>query len=356
MQLLPPSRDMVRAFLDADTTYDGLFWAGVSTTGIYCRPSCPARKPAPEHLRFFASCAEATAAGYRPCRRCDPTGALGTAPDWIQPVLKQLETDPGPRITDADLTALGIDAARANRWFRRHIGLTIAEYGRARRLHAAQERLAAGEALDTVALDSGFDSHSGFRDAFVRQYGIPPGQARDADVILEHTFPSPLGPLRVGAIKQGLCLLEFPDPLRIDAAHRGLDRWLGRPIVPGRNMHIDQAIDELGSYFAGRRRTFTVPLVAPGTPFETRVWDTLGSIPYGTTWSYAELARAIGQPDAQRAVGMANGRNRIALLIPCHRVVNTGGTLGGYGGGLWRKHWLLELERHGPTSMTRTAP
>lgn len=345
MQLMPPARDMERAFLAGDAAYDGLFWAGVTTTGIYCRPSCPARKPAAAHLRYFPSCNEATAAGYRPCRRCDPTGALGAAPDWIQPVLRHLDSDPSPRLTDSDLDSMGLDAGRANRWFRKHLGLTVAEYGRSRRLQVAQERLAAGEALDHVALDSGFESHSGFRDAFVRQYGVPPGQADGADAILEHTIPSPLGPLRLGATRDGLCLLEFPDPIRIDAAHRGLDRWLGLPFVPGRNAHIDRAIVELDEYFAGRRRDFTVPLVAPGTAFERQVWAALGTIPYGVTWSYAELARSVGNPDAQRAVGMANGRNRIALLIPCHRVVNTGGALGGYGGGLWRKHWLLELER-----------
>jgi AraC family transcriptional regulator of adaptative response/methylated-DNA-[protein]-cysteine methyltransferase len=181
--------------------------------------------------------------------------------------------------------------------------------------------------------------------AVVRPHGVPASQAAGANAVLEHTIPSPLGPLRLGATGDGLCLLDFQDPLRIEAAHRGLNRWLGLPFVPGRNAHIDHAILELEEYFAGHRREFTVPLIAPGTPFEKQVWAALGTIPYGVTWSYADLARAIGNPDAQRAVGMANGRNRIALLIPCHRVVNTGGALGGYSGGLGRKRWLLELER-----------
>lgn len=347
---------MLRAFASGDASYDALFWAGVTTTGIFCRPSCPARKASPEHLEFFGSTQDAAAAGYRPCRRCDPSGALGTAPDWIRPVLDRIESDPSARVTESDLKSMGLEPGRVNRWFQRNLGLSVIEFTRSRRLQAAQERLGAGESLDAVALDSGFESHSGFRDAFSRQYGVPPGAGRDIDTILERVIPSPLGPLRLGATRAGLCLMEFQDPLRLAAAHRGLKRWLDLPFIPGRNPHIDQAATELDEYFAGRRRQFTVPLVAPGTGFETRVWKALGTIPYGTTWSYAQLAGELGKPSAQRAVGMANGRNRIALFIPCHRVINTGGGLGGYGGGLWRKHWLLELERRASSTPKEPRP
>ena len=180
---------------------------------------------------------------------------------------------------------------------------------------------------------------------------LTPQEARiPSQSLLECTVQSPLGPLRLGATHDGLCLLEFDDPRRLVSAHAGLDRWLGLRATPGRNQHLELAISQLEDYFAGTRRTFTVPLVAPGTAFETCVWTALRSIPYGTTWSYAELAAAMGNPRAQRAVGMANGRNRIAILIPCHRVVNTGGSLGGYGGGLWRKDWLLKHEARTRTS------
>jgi O-6-methylguanine DNA methyltransferase len=172
----------------------------------------------------------------------------------------------------------------------------------------------------------------------------PPQSKIPSQSLVERTVESPLGPLRLGATADGLCLLEFDDPRRLDSAHRGLDRWLGLPCVPGRNAHIDLAASQLKAYFAGTLSTFTVPLVSPGTAFETQVWTALRSIPCGATWSYAQLATAIGNPRAHRAVGMANGRNRISILIPCHRVVNTGGSLGGYGGGLWRKDWLLKHE------------
>ena len=168
--------------------------------------------------------------------------------------------------------------------------------------------------------------------------GIPP------QALLECTIQGPLGPLRLGATAEGLCLLEFDDARRLERAHHGLEHWLGLPCVEGRNAHLDLAVSELKAYFAGTLSAFTVPLVSPGTAFETRVWTALRSIPCGATWSYAQLATAIGNPRAHRAVGMANGRNRVAIVIPCHRVVNTGGSLGGYGGGLWRKEWLLKHE------------
>ena len=172
----------------------------------------------------------------------------------------------------------------------------------------------------------------------------PPAPPPQAATILECTVQSPLGPLHLGATHEGLCFLEFDEPRRLARTHHGLDRWLSLHRVPGQTEHLDLAVSQLEDYFAGTRRAFTVPLVVPGTAFETRVWTALQSIPCGSTWSYAQLASAIGNARAQRAVGMANGRNRISILIPCHRVVNTGGSLGGYGGGLWRKDWLLKHE------------
>ena len=149
----------------------------------------------------------------------------------------------------------------------------------------------------------------------------------------------------VMVIGAGICLLEFTDRRALEAQLATLQRRLGAVLVPGRDALLERLREELAAYFAGARREFTVPLVEPGTPFERRVWEALLAIPYGETRSYAGLARAIGSPGASRAVGSANGRNRIAIVVPCHRVVNADGELGGYGGGLWRKRWLLDLER-----------
>ena len=154
---------------------------------------------------------------------------------------------------------------------------------------------------------------------------------------------SPLGTLVAGATDDGACLLEFGDRRILDAQLESVRTRLGR-VLPGRHRYLDQLRSELAEYFASGRRDFSVPLVYPGTPFQVRVWNALRRIPYGETYSYEKLAWAVGAPSAQRAVGHANGQNRLAILIPCHRVVNKDGKLGGYGGGLWRKQLLLELE------------
>lgn len=158
-------------------------------------------------------------------------------------------------------------------------------------------------------------------------------------------YESPLGPLILAANAKGLCLLEFSDRRMLETQFKVLRTRFQSPLVPGENAHLKRIKDELARYFDGGLREFTVPLFYPGTPFQENVWRNLLKIPYGQTRSYEDLARAIGSPKAVRAVGTANGCNRVAIVIPCRRVVNKGGKLGGYGGGLWRKQALLDLEQ-----------
>jgi AraC family transcriptional regulator of adaptative response/methylated-DNA-[protein]-cysteine methyltransferase len=155
---------------------------------------------------------------------------------------------------------------------------------------------------------------------------------------------TPVGKMMAGATDAGLCLFEFTEPERLEPQMEALGTRLGSTVTDGDHPHIQTAEQEVERYFDGQLRQFTVPLDAPGTDFEMRVWNQLLRIPYGETCSYLELARRVGNPAAVRAVGRANGRNRIAIIIPCHRVVNANGQLGGYGGGLWRKRQLLQLE------------
>ena len=173
--------------------------------------------------------------------------------------------------------------------------------------------------------------------------------------ILTTTIDSPIGPLCGGARDDGVCLLEFTAPERLEPQLEGLRRTLGGTVREGDHEYLQQLRTELAEYFAGRLREFTVPVVAPGTPFQERVWQALRAIPYGQTRCYEDLARQVSTVTAQRAVGRANGSNRIAIVIPCHRVVNKGGGLGGYGGGLWRKEVLLRLEGAGPAQLTLLA-
>jgi AraC family transcriptional regulator of adaptative response/methylated-DNA-[protein]-cysteine methyltransferase len=260
-------------------------------------------------------------------------------------LLKRVEAQPEARTTDGDLRELGIDPARARRFFNQHYGMTFHAYCRGRRMGAALKQIREGVRLDDVALGNGYESHSGFRDAFQRTFGDAPGRGRDSDCLVVSWVESPVGPLVLAATDQAICLLEFSDRRALETQFREIRRRFGAAIVPGRNELIDQLKEQLRLYFAGALREFRVPLDTRGSPFQTRVWKQLQRIPYGKTLSYEGLAEKIGSPRGQRAVGRANGQNRIAIVIPCHRVVNKGGQLGGYGGGLWRKKYLLDLER-----------
>jgi len=317
----------------------------VRTTGIFCRPSCTARKPRPENVEFFATPREASFSGYRPCKRCRPLDADGSPPPWVQRLLARIERDPAGRIRAADLRASGIDPARARRYFQRHYGMTFQAYCRSRRLGEAFRLIKEGATVSEVASGSGFESESGFRAAFEQAFGSSPGRAAAGDPVMLDWIPSPVGPLIAGATDEGVCLLEFTDRRMLEAQLATLRRRVGGALLPGRHRWLDALKAQLGEYFAGRRQHFDLPLVIRGTPFQEKVWRALLEIPCGETWSYRELAARVGLPGASRAVGTANGMNRIAIVIPCHRVVNADGRLGGYGGGLWRKQLLLDLER-----------
>ncbi|MSV34027.1 MAG: methylated-DNA--[protein]-cysteine S-methyltransferase [Bryobacterales bacterium] len=340
---LPPRPEMERAFLDSDASFDGLFFTGVRTTGIFCLPSCPARKPLPRNVEFFPTVKEAVRAGYRPCKRCRPTRT--SAPDWVRDLLRAVDENGAERISESALRQKGLEPARVRRYFQRQYGMTFQAYCRARRLGRSFEAIREGSTIDDAVFDTGFESHSGFRSAFARVFGKPPGQVRDADCIRLAWMETPLGPMLAGAVSSGICLLEFTDRRKLETQFAVLRRRFSLALVPAASPHLLQLKTEMAAYFAGRLSKFAVPLVFPGTAFERRVWKQLLEIPYGETCSYQELARTLGQAQASRAVGSANGRNRIAILVPCHRVVNQNGELGGYGGGLWRKRLLLELER-----------
>jgi AraC family transcriptional regulator of adaptative response/methylated-DNA-[protein]-cysteine methyltransferase len=347
---LPPIREMEDAHRRRDASYDGVFFVAVRTTRVFCRPSCAAPAPKRRNVRYFRSADEAERAGFRPCLRCRPQDVPGTHPAWVQDLLARLEEHPAQRVRNRDLEALGVAPERARRYFQRHYGMTFHAFARARRLRGALEDLRRGTDLDQVALSHGFESHSGFRDAFVRTVGRPPGQSRATTCVTLVWLESPLGPLVAGATDHGVCLLEFSDRRALESELEELRRRIG-PALPGSHPLLDQLQRELGEYFAGGRREFTVPLLYPGTPFQQKVWERLRAIPFGQTITYEQLAWAVGAPGGQRAVGSANGHNRLAILVPCHRVVNKNGKLGGYGGGLWRKQALLDLERGVSTSL-----
>ncbi len=354
---LPARREMERAVFARDASYDGLFVLAVRTTGIFCRPSCPARKPRPDNIEYYPTARDAIGAGYRPCRRCRPMDAGGAAPDWVTELLDRVEADPAARVTDRDIRALRIDPARVRRYFQGRYGMTFHAYCRSRRMSAALDEIRRGADIDDVVFDHGYESHSGFREAFVRAFGTAPGRARGRDAVALALVSTPLGPMLLGATSDALCLAEFTSRRMLARQLDIVRRRFGCALLPGRNAVIRQAEREFSEYFAATRTRFDVPVSAPGTPFQERVWNAVAAIDYGRTQSYESIARAVGRVGACRAVGTANGMNRIAIVIPCHRVVKKDGKLGGYGGGRWRKQALLDLERaNAPRASLKSLP
>ena len=345
MMLLPTPSEMYRALVERDQSFEGLFYACVRATGIFCRPTCHARKPKPENVEFAPTIQEALHRGYRPCQLCEPMTTGSQAPNWLAPLLAEIQQQPDLRLRDHDLRVRGLDPVQVRRTFKRHFGMTFQAYQRACRLGTAMKALHKGSPTLDAGLDAGFESDSGFREAFARVFGDTPGRARGASLLTATWIETPLGPMLAIAGDAGLELLEFVDRRALETELRELRRTLKGAIVPGEHPILRQTKQQLDGYFAGSRRAFDLPLTQRGSDFQLAAWRALCEIPYGETRSYSDMARRIGSPGAVRAIGRVNGQNRIAIVVPCHRVIRADGSLCGYGGGRWRKQWLLDHER-----------
>ena len=345
MTTLPSPEVMYRALAARDTAFDGIFYVAVRTTRIFCRSVCHARTPKRENVEFFATPHDALYAGYRPCLRCRPLDRSRASPRVVEKLLAAVEADPPGRLRDTDLTRMGIDPSSARRAFQRYCGMSFHAYHRARRMGMALTGIRKGKSMIDTQLDHGFESGSGFRDAFGRIFGSPPSQARGLDCLYARWFESPLGPLLALANDEGLHLLEFVDRRGLERELQALRRRVPQHIVPGDHAHLDSIGNELADYFIGSSMRFSTPVKLDGSSFQRAVWRALCEIPPGETRSYADIATQVSKPSAVRAVGRANGDNKLVIIVPCHRVIGADGTLTGYGGGLWRKAWLLEHER-----------
>lgn len=344
MQALPSATRMYRALSERDASFAGIFIVGVRTTGIFCQPGCKARTPLRQNCAFFRTPAEALRAGLRPCKKCRPLDRERGPGPGIAALLDKVETDPDTKITDRELLRLGIDPTTARRGFQRHCGMTFHAYQRARRMARALGDIRKGSSVTQTAARSGYGSFSGFGAAFQRMFGAPPSRAGDVRCLVADWITTPLGPMLAIADDEGLWLLEFHDRRALAREIAWLRRHTGAAIVPGKNAVLRQIASELAGYFEGKRTHFATTLHLEGSEFQLRTWRALLAIEPGTTRSYGAMAAEIGFPASFRAVGRANGDNRLALVVPCHRVIRADGTTCGYGGGLWRKRWLLDHE------------
>jgi len=342
---LPRDDDTLFAALIArDPSYDGFAYVGVKTTGIFCRLTCPARKPKRTNVVFFSCRDAAQDAGFRACLRCKPLDLKRPTSGALETLRDRIKTEPDRRWSTEDVKALGYDPSTVRRAFQREYGVTFAQYARSQRLGLAVNRLQQGGSVMDAQLDAGYESGSGFRDAVSRLIGDAPIRTTAHQILTAQWLDTPIGAMLAVADDAGLHLLEFAERKALPAEIERLRKRVG-PICFGQHTMLDTLARQVDDYFAGRSTSFDLPIVQKGTPFEGIVWDALRQIPAGQTRSYGEIARHIDRPDAPRAVARANGANQIAIIVPCHRVIGADGSLTGYGGKIWRKQWLLEHER-----------
>ena len=341
---LPDSHTLYAALCAREDTYEGRAYVGVSSTGIFCRFSCPARKPKFENCQFFASPGDCIEAGFRACKRCKPLKAAAGDDPMVQPLIEALEADPARRWGEGDVVAMGYDPSTVRRAFKRHFGMTFLEMARQRRLREGFTTLKAGEPVIAAQIEAGFDSPSAFRAAFARLVGLPPGAFRRDALMQADWIETPLGAMIAISCPHRLHLLEFADRKALPREVQRLQKAQPGGIGFGRPDPTQQIAEELERYFSGQGGGFETPLALHGTAFEQEVWQALLQIPAGETQSYSQIARVLARPSASRAVARANGSNQLAIVVPCHRVLAADGSLTGYGGGLWRKQRLIEIE------------
>lgn len=341
---LPDDNALYKALTTRDSSYEGLAYVGVTSTGVFCRLTCPARKPKRENCVFFDDVAACLDAGFRPCKRCRPLSSLAEVDPIVGTLVDALERDPAQRWGEQTVAAMGFDPSTVRRVFKRHFGITFLEMARLRRVRNGATRLANGADVIEAQLEAGFESASGFRAALARILGRPPSDLKQASGLKADWLETPLGAMIAVADAHALYLLEFFDRKGLPNELKRLQAKRG-PISVGRYPATDQISNELEHYFGGTCSGFATPLAQLGSDFTRSVWKALQNIPLGETRSYGAIAGSVGRPTASRAVARANGANQIAIVIPCHRVIGADGSLTGYGGGLWRKQWLIEHER-----------
>ena len=337
-----------QAVLARDSEFDGMFVYAVGSTGIYCRPSCPSRRPRREVVQFFDRPALAEDAGYRPCRRCHPDQAERPEPNLalMQAICRYIDENPEHPPTLDDLAErFHLSPYHLQRTFKRIIGVTPKQYAAAQRSQRLRTALKAGNTATVAIYDAGYGSSSSAYGEAGTYLGMTPDRFRrgGANEAIDYTItPCPLGKLLVAATANGICAVHLGD------SETELESTLAEEFPAAKRLRGDRRLQQwvapIADYLDGARPHLDLPLDIQATAFQRQVWTALQAIPYGSTRSYSDVATAIGQPTAARAVANACASNPAALVIPCHRVVREDGGLGGYRWGIQRKETLLAQE------------
>jgi AraC family transcriptional regulator of adaptative response/methylated-DNA-[protein]-cysteine methyltransferase len=332
-----------QAFEDRDRHFDGLFVVAVHSTGIYCRPSCPARRPMRKNVEFFDTNADAERAGFRPCRRCRPDEVDSQA-EMVREVCALIDaaTDAIPTLEELG-EQVAVSPAHLQRVFKRLMGVSPRQYADARRVERFKTQLKSGDSVTRAIYGAGYNSSSRAHPGVL---GMTPTdyQRGGQGMTITYTItPSTLGYLLVAATDRGVCSVMLDDSPEVLEAELAKEYPRAELYRDGESMH--EWVDALVQYLDGDPAPLDLPVDVQATAFQRRVWDALREIPYGATRTYAEVAEIIGAPKAVRAVGHACATNKVALIIPCHRVLRTDGSLGGFRWGLDRKRALIDQEK-----------
>jgi AraC family transcriptional regulator of adaptative response/methylated-DNA-[protein]-cysteine methyltransferase len=335
-----------------DRAQDGTFYFGVMTTGVYCRPSCAARKPLRKNVRFYRTPQEAEKDGLRPCLRCRPLAAAGADPyaERIRELCRYIETHSGESLSLRDLASrAGLSAFHLQRSFKAIAGVTPKQYVEAARLRTLKSGLKQSSVTEAV-YDAGFNSSSRVYERADTRLGMTPSQYRrggEGLIITYTAVESPVGLMMIGATDRGLCSIQFGESREelLASLEREYPQAMIEPMRRPADPAFRQWMSALNAHLAGKQPHLDLPLDIRATAFQMLVWNYLQSIPYGKVESYGEVAKAIGHPKAVRAVARACASNHVAIVIPCHRVIRGTGELGGYRWGLARKRTLLDRER-----------
>jgi AraC family transcriptional regulator, regulatory protein of adaptative response / methylated-DNA-[protein]-cysteine methyltransferase len=329
-----------KAVLARDRTFDGRFVTGVHSTGIYCRPSCAARHPRRENVRFYASPQMARDAGLRPCLRCRPD-EVSRDEQAVSRALELLRDSPEILSLDALAQATGYSPTHFQRVFKRAVGLSPAAYARALRAERAGEALSDGSSVTEAVYAAGYGAPSRFYEVSRERMGMEPSAWRDGGrgvTIRWAMVDTTIGPMLVAATDKGVCRLSFSE------GREALERRFPRAVLEEGGEDFAALLAAVVAEVERPGDSRHIPLDVQGTAFQEAVWRELRRIPPGETRSYAQIAAAAGKPTAVRAAGSANGANNVAVLIPCHRVIRSDGSLGGYAYGLEIKRELLKRE------------
>ncbi|MCQ8183981.1 bifunctional transcriptional activator/DNA repair enzyme AdaA [Parvularcula maris] len=320
----------------------GGFLYGVKSTRIVCRFGCPSPAPKRENRVFFPDLQSAKNGGYRPCLRCRPDEE---AEPLVDELMGLLRSEPDVVWSEALLKERGYCPRRVRRAFLRTHGRSFLDMARRQRVVAGSSARQGGEKTIEAQLSAGFESASGFREAVTKLLGRSLKEVSRPSPLGLTFIPTPLGDMIAATTEEALYLLEFADRPELPKELRSVETDAGHTLSLQRNKGTEAVEREVAAYFAGDLNAFAQMPVRYGTAFTSSVHDALCTIPPGTTISYKELAEKISRPGAFRAVARANAANRLAIIVPCHRVIASGGKVSGYAGGVWRKEWLLEHEK-----------